>query len=213
MENKKCDKEIYSADERLKKQMDFIREVDKEKKVVRQTWLTDGSRKENDAEHSWHLAVMAMLLSEYANEEVDVLHVMSMVLVHDLVEIDAGDTYAYDSEGNKTKRARELKAAERLFNILPQDQAAKMRALWDEFEEGITPEAKFANTLDKCQPILLNDASGGKSWKEHTVYDTQIWKRNEKTPDGSESLWAFFRQILEKNVANGKIKKGQPDEL
>lgn len=213
MEDKKCDKEIYSADERLKKQMDFIREADKEKKVVRQTWLTDGSRKENDAEHSWHLAVMAMLLSEYANEEVDVLHVMSMVLVHDLVEIDAGDTYAYDSKGNKTKRARELKAAERLFNILPQDQAAKMRALWDEFEEGITPEAKFANTLDKCQPILLNDASGGKSWKEHTVYDTQIWKRNEKTPDGSEALWAFFRQILEKNVANGKIKKGQPDEL
>lgn len=212
MEDKKYEKEILSAD-RLKKQMDFIREADKEKNVFRQTWLTDGSRKENDAEHSWHLAVMAMLLSEYANEEVDVLHVMSMVLIHDLVEIDAGDTYAYDSTGNKTKRARELKAANRLFNILPPDQAKKMRALWDEFEEGATPEAKFANTLDKCQPILLNDASGGKSWKEHTVYDTQIWKRNEKTPDGSEALWTFFKHMLEKNVANGKIKRGQPDEL
>ena len=164
--------------ERLLKQMAFIREVDKEKTIFRQTWLTDGTRKENDAEHSWHLAMMAMLLSEYANEKVDVLHVMSMVLIHDLVEIDAGDTYAYDDAGNKTKAKRELAAADRLFNILPEDQAKKLRALWDEFEEAKTPEAKFANTLDKCQPILLNDASGGKSWDEHEVYAQQIWKRN-----------------------------------
>lgn len=192
--------------------MAFIREVDKEKSVFRQTWLADGTRKENDAEHSWHLALMAMLLSEYANEKVDVLHVMSMVLIHDLVEIDAGDTYAYDTAGNKTKRARELKAAERLFNILPEDQAKKVRALWDEFEAGESAEAKFANTLDKCQPILLNDASGGKSWAEHTVYDSQIWKRNEKTADGSKDLWEFFKAILEENIENGKIRRGDLQE-
>lgn len=194
------------GNERLLKQMAFIREIDKEKSVFRQTWLTDGSRKENDAEHSWHLAMMALLLSEYANEKVDVLHVMSMVLIHDLVEIDAGDTYAYDSAGNETKRARELKAADRLFNILPEDQAKKLRALWDEFEEGKTAEAKFANTLDKCQPIMLNDASGGKSWDEHDVFASQIWKRNEKTGDGSERVWEFFKAIIEVNIENGKIK-------
>lgn len=196
--------------ERLLKQMAFIREVDKEKTIFRQTWLTDGTRKENDAEHSWHLAMMAMLLSEYANEKVDVLHVMSMVLIHDLVEIDAGDTYAYDDVGNKTKAKRELAAADRLFNILPEDQAKKLRALWDEFEEAKTPEAKFANTLDKCQPILLNDASGGKSWDEHEVYAQQIWKRNEKTAEGSETIWDFFKRIIEENIENGKIKKGAP---
>lgn len=194
------------GNERLLKQMAFIREIDKEKSVFRQTWLTDGSRKENDAEHSWHLAMMALLLSEYANEKVDVLHVMSMVLIHDLVEIDAGDTYAYDSAGNETKRARELKAADRLFNILPEDQAKKLRALWDEFEEGKTAEAKFANTLDKCQPIMLNDASGGKSWDEHDVFASQIWKRNEKTGDGSKRVWEFFKAIIEANIENGKIK-------
>ena len=194
-------------EERLKKQMDFIRETDREKSVFRQTWLSDGSRKENDAEHSWHLALMAMLLSEYANESVNTEHVMAMVLIHDLVEIDAGDTYAYDEEGNKTKREREVRVAQRLFSILPKDQGEKLRALWEEFEEAKTPEAKFTNTLDKCQPILLNDASGGKSWHEHTVYESQIMKRNEKTPEGSETLWAYFKKILEKNIANGNIKK------
>ena len=194
-------------EERLKKQMDFIRETDREKSVFRQTWLSDGSRKENDAEHSWHLALMAMLLSEYANESVNTEHVMAMVLIHDLVVIDAGDTYAYDEEGNKTKREREVRAAQRLFSILPKDQGEKLRALWEEFEEAKTPEAKFANTLDKCQPILLNGASGGKSWHEHTVYESQIMKRNEKTPEGSETLWAYFKKILEKNIANGNIKK------
>ena len=121
-------------EERLKKQMDFIRETDREKSVFRQTWLSDGSRKENDAEHSWHLALMAMLLSEYANESVNTEHVMAMVLIHDLVEIDAGDTYAYDEEGNKTKREREVRAAQRLFSILPKDQGEKLRALWEELK-------------------------------------------------------------------------------
>ena len=134
---------------RIDKQMEFLLEVDKLKMISRQTYLSNAKRKENDAEHSWHLAMMCLLLSEYANEEVDVLHVMSMVLIHDIIEIDAGDTYAYDEEANSTKVERELAAAERLFHLLPDDQAERMRGLWDEFEECKTPEAKFANTLDK----------------------------------------------------------------
>jgi len=176
---------------RMDKQYDFLREIDKEKSIFRQTYLADGSRKENDAEHSWHLAMMAMLMSEYANEPVDRLHVMEMVLIHDLIEIDAGDTYAYDTAGNKTKRERELKAADRLFNILPKDQADRLRGLWDEFEENTTPEARFANSLDKMQPLMLNDASGGKSWTEHDVHNSQVYKRNERTHEGSEAMWKY----------------------
>ena len=176
---------------RMDKQYDFLREIDKEKSIFRQTYLADGSRKENDAEHSWHLAMMAMLTCEHANEPVDRLHVMEMVLIHDLIEIDAGDTYAYDTAGNKTKRERELKAADRLFNILPKDQADRLRGLWDEFEENITPEARFANSLDKMQPLMLNDASGGKSWTEHDVHNSQVYKRNERTHEGSEAMWKY----------------------
>ena len=176
---------------RMDKQYDFLREIDKEKSIFRQTYLADGSRKENDAEHSWHLAMMAMLMSEYANEPVDRLHVMEMVLIHDLIEIDAGDTYAYDTAGNKTKRERELKAADRLFNILPKDQADRLRGLWDEFEENTTPEARFANSLDKMQPLMLNDASGGKSWTEHDVHNSQVYKRNERTHEGAEAMWKY----------------------
>ena len=176
---------------RMDKQYDFLREIDKEKSIFRQTYLADGSRKENDAEHSWHLAMMAMLMCEHANEPVDRLQVMEMVLIHDLIEIDAGDTYAYDTAGNKTKRERELKAADRLFNILPKDQADRLRGLWDEFEENITPEARFANSLDKMQPLMLNDASGGKSWTEHDVHNSQVYKRNERTHEGSESMWKY----------------------
>ena len=176
---------------RMDKQYDFLREIDKEKSIFRQTYLADGSRKENDAEHSWHLAMMAMLMCEHANKPVDRLHVMEMVLIHDLIEIDAGDTYAYDTAGNKTKRERELKAADRLFNILPKDQADRLRGLWDEFEENITPEARFANSLDKMQPLMLNDASGGKSWTEHDVHNSQVYKRNERTHEGSEAMWKY----------------------
>lgn len=176
---------------RMDKQYDFLREIDKEKSIFRQTYLADGSRKENDAEHSWHLAMMAMLMCEHANEPVDRLHVMEIVLIHDLIEIDAGDTYAYDTAGNKTKRERELKAADRLFNILPKDQADRLRGLWDEFEENITPEARFANSLDKMQPLMLNDASGGKSWTEHDVHNSQVYKRNERTHEGSEAMWKY----------------------
>lgn len=141
---------------RLEQQMNFIQEIDKMKKIGRQTYLSDASRKENDAEHSWHLAMMCLILNEYANEEVDLLRTMSMVLIHDIIEIDAGDTYAYDEVGNKTKREREEKAAERIFRLLPEDQANYIRELWDEFEEARTKEAMFAHTLDKVQPTMLN---------------------------------------------------------
>ena len=193
-------------DERLKKQLDFLLEIDKSQEIIRQTYLSDGSRKENDAEHSWHLAVMAILLSEYSKEEIDVLKTVSMVLIHDLVEIDAGDTYAYDTEGNKTKRERELKAADRIFNLLPEDQADKMRALWEEFERGDTPEARFAAALDKTQPVILTDKQGGKSWIEHGVKKSQISKRTENVKDGSKELGEFVIEAIERNVKKGHLR-------
>ena len=143
---------------------------------------------------------MCALLSEYANEKIDVLKTMVMVLIHDIVEIDAGDTYAYDAAGNESKRQREVKAAERIFHLLPEDQALYLRQLWEEFEAQDTPEARFANTLDKIQPILQNDATGGISWREHGVKESQIMKRNEKTHEGSEELWAYARDLIRRNV-------------
>ena len=191
----------------FEKQMAFIMELDKIKKITRQTYLSDGSRKENDAEHSWHLALMCALLAEHANSEIDVLRTMTMVLIHDIVEIDAGDTYAYDAQGNASKREREVRAAERIFHLLPDDQAAYMRELWEEFEEGETAEAKFALTLDKVQPVMLNAASGGKSWREHEVALPQILKRNERTPEGSEAVWQYARGLICENVEKGNIKE------
>ena len=175
---------MENTEERLEKQLSFILEIDKVKQIFRQTYLADGERKENDAEHSWHIALMAILLKEYANEEVDILHVVTMLLIHDLVEIDAGDTYAYDLDGEKTKRERETKAADRLFGMLPQDQGQYFRELWEEFEAWESAEAKFAHVLDNCQPLFLNHASAGKSWREHEVRKSQIYKRNEKTGQG-----------------------------
>lgn len=193
--------------ERLKKQMEFIIEVDKLKDIIRQTNLTNGERKENDAEHSWHLALMAVFLSEYAKEPVDVLQVIKMVLIHDLVEIDAGDTYLYDEAGNGTKAAREQKAAERIFNILPGDQAEELFKLWQEFEDRKTPESKFANTLDRIQPVLLNDATDGRAWREHDVCIDQIMSKNEYTSQGSDVLWTYIQDVFEKNIENGNIKR------
>lgn len=192
---------------RLEKQMEFIVEMDKTKQIFRQTYLADGSRKENDAEHAWHLAMMVYLLKEYANEPIDVAKTMMMVLIHDLVEIDAGDTYAYDEKGNETKKEREKKAAKRIFPILPLEQAEEMRALWEEFEASETIEAKFAHTLDNIQPLLLNHASSGKSWIEHQVHVNQVLKRNEHTKDGSEKLWDYAKNLIEKNVELGKLGK------
>lgn len=191
--------------ERLKKQMEFIVEVDKVKNIIRQTYLAEGNRKENDAEHSWHLALMAVLLKEYSNEEVDLAKVVPMVLIHDLVEIDAGDTYAYDEAGAATKRERETKAADRIFGMLPQDQCSWFRELWEEFEAYETPEAKFAHVLDNCQPLLLNDASNGKSWAEHGVRKSQIYKRNENTSEGSVEIWEYMKELIDKHIRLGHV--------
>lgn len=166
--------------DRMKQQIAFLMEIDKVKNIFRQTYLADGKRKENDAEHSWHLAIAAFLLKEYVAEDVNVMKVMIMVLIHDLVEIDAGDTYAYDAEGAKTKRAREVAAADRIFGMLPEDQGGYFRELWDEFEAYESDDAKFAHLLDNFQPLLLNHESNGKSWTEHHVKKSQIYKRNEK---------------------------------
>ncbi len=193
--------------DRLEKQIQFILETDKIKRITRQTYIADGSRKENDAEHSWHLALMAFLLSEYANEQVDVLRVIQMVIIHDMVEIDAGDTYAYDEAGNATKRERETKAADRIFGLLPEDQGRWMRELWEEFEAAETKEAKFALALDKVQPILLNDKTDGAAWREHQVEQAQILKRNATTPEGSAALWEYCRRLVEKNVEKGNIRR------
>lgn len=192
--------------ERLEKQMAFIREIDKEKQIFRQSYVTDKTRKENDAEHAWHMAIMTFLLSEYANEELDVLKTMQMILIHDIVEIDAGDTYAYDDAAKATQREREVRAAERLFGILPTEQGQQFRALWEEFEEGTTPEAKFARTMDNVQPLLLNDAADGMAWEEHEVPLSKIMKRNERTPKGSNVLWEYCRdELIAKNVKEGHI--------
>lgn len=192
--------------ERLEKQMAFIREIDKEKQIFRQSYVTDGTRKENDAEHAWHMAIMTFLLSEYANEEIDVLKTIRMILIHDIVEIDAGDTYAYDDSAKATQKEREERAANRLFGLLPEDQAKDLRSLWDEFEAGETKEAKFARTMDNVQPLLLNDATGGKAWEEHNVPLSKIMKRNERTAKGSNALWEYSRDnVIKKNVEDGHI--------
>lgn len=191
--------------ERLKKQLEFSLEVDKTKDIFRQTYLSSGERKENDAEHAWHMALMAYLLREHANEEVDILKVIIMILIHDLVEIDAGDTYAFDAEANLDKREREVKAADRIFNILPKDQAKELYGLWEEFEAYETPEAKFAHTLDNFQPLMLNNATGGRSWREHGVKLSQLLKRNEKTGEGSHAIWDYTYDIIKDNIEKGNI--------
>ncbi len=193
-------------DERLKKQLEFILEIDKEKNIFRQTHLTGHGRNENDAEHAWHMAVMAWLLSEYSDEKIDVGHVMIMCLVHDLVEIDAGDTYAYDSKGKKTQAEREKKAADRIFGILPKDQEEKLKGLFNEFEENVTAEARFAHAMDNLQPLLLNDSNGGSDWKEHGIAVSQVKKRQEKCKGSSAVLFDEIMRIIEKNHKAGNLK-------
>lgn len=176
---------------RLEQQVAFIREIDKEKRIGRQTYLTGAIRKENDAEHAWHIALMAILLAEHANEPIDLLKTVTMLLIHDLVEIDAGDTYAYDAAAKATEQERETKGADRIFGILPPDQGRAFRALWEEFNRGDTPEARFAHAMDNFQPVMLNAATDGKAWAEHGVRLSQILKRNQITPDGSAQLWEY----------------------
>ena len=173
--------------ERFEKQLAFILEVDKEKNILRQTHVSGYTRQENDAEHAWHMAMM-------------------MALIHDIVEIDAGDTYAYDTKGLSTQKERESKAADRIFGLLPNDQKEELYALFEEFEEGKTPEARFAKTMDNLQPILLNDCNNGKDWILHEVNKTQVLNRQKSSQLGSEEIWRFTQELIEKNVDKGNIK-------
>ena len=194
-------------DERLKKQLAFALEIDKEKNIFRQTHLSGHGRNENDAEHAWHMAIMAYVLREYSNEKIDVAKVMLMCLIHDIVEIDAGDTYAYDAENLKTQTARENAAKERIFSLLPDEQKEELIALFDEFEAFETPESKFAHSMDNLQPLMLNNSNGGADWKEHEVTAQQVYGRQSKTRLGSETLFEVVDSIIQKNIANGQIRE------
>ena len=193
-------------DERLKKQLDFALEIDKEKNIFRQTHLSGHGRNENDAEHAWHMAIMAYLLREYSNEPVDITRVMLMCLIHDVVEIDAGDTYAYDEEGKKTQKAREEAAKERIYSLLPEDQKEELAAIFDEFEQSKTPESKFAHAMDNLQPLMLNNSNDGGDWREHGVSAKQVYGRQSRTKEGSEKLYEVTDQIIKKHREKGNLK-------
>jgi len=191
-------------DARLEKQLAFIAELDKMKGIIRHTPLMDASRRETDAEHSWHIAVMALLLAEHADEPVDAVKVMKMLLIHDVVEIDAGDTFIYDAVGNADKAEREQRAADRLFGLLPDDQAAEMRALWDEFEDRQTADARFAASIDRFQPILNNHLAGGGSWQANKVQPETVLSFNESRIGGaSKRLWTRIKEMIHLSIARG----------
>lgn len=193
--------------DRLERIVEFCRTIDREKFIQRKTYLTDGERLENDAEHAWHLAVMALLLGEYSNSEINLLRVVSMVLIHDLVEIYAGDTFAYDEAGMKTQKARESAAADRLFPMLPDDLASSFRGLWDEFESGETAEAKFAHTLDNFQPMMLQAASDGRAWREGGRRLSEVLRRNARTAEGSKTLWDYAEEhFIRPQIEKGHLK-------
>ncbi len=194
-------------DDRLAQQLRFVVEIDRLKTVLRQTLLTDASRQENSAEHSWHLALMAALLAEHAGAPVDVARTMTMVLVHDLVEIDAGDAFCYDAAANVGREERERAAAERVFGLLPAEQAAGLRALWEEFEAGVTPDARFAVALDRFQPLLQNLHSGGGSWRAHGIARGQVLRRMEPIRTGAPGLWPRVLAVVEQAVATGHLRE------
>lgn len=192
---------------RLAQQIRFIREVDKLKEIFRQTVLINSRRAENDAEHSWHLCLMVLVLAEHANTPgLDVLKVLKMLLVHDIVEIDAGDTFAYDTARMADQHEREAKAADRLFGLLPADQALEFRALWDEFEARQTPESKFAAAVDRFQPMLLNCATEGAAWQRHGVTSDRVIARNRHIAEGAEAVWTYAAEMIREAVAKGHLK-------
>ncbi len=194
--------------ERFKRQIDFILEADKLKNVARRTTLLDVSRQENSAEHSWHIALLVLILSEYAkDDELDLLQVIKLLLIHDLVEIDAGDTYCYDEGGGQDQYKRETKAADRIFNILPADQAASLRALWDEYEAKDTPESKFANALDRVQPFLHNYFTRGHTWQKHGIQKKQVIARMQPVNEGSQLLWEYVSFLIDDAVEKGYLAK------
>jgi putative hydrolase of HD superfamily len=195
--------------ERLESQVRFILEVDKLKEVFRQTLCTQSRRPENDAEHSWHLCLAVLVLAEHANEpRLDVLRVLKMVIIHDLVEIDAGDTFAYDTARMAGQHDREALAADRIFGMLPADQCAEFRALWDEFEERKTPESKFAAAIDRFQPVLLNCSTEGAAWKRHGVTADRVRARNAHIAEGAAPVWEKAAEMIQQAVDEGHIKNG-----
>jgi 5'-deoxynucleotidase YfbR-like HD superfamily hydrolase len=192
---------------RLASQLGFVLEIDRLKTVLRRTLIADRSRRENSAEHSWHIALAAVVFAEHAAEPVDVGRVVRMLLVHDVVEIDAGDTFAYDEAGYEDKEERERAAAERIFGLLPADQTAELRALWDEFEAGETPESRFANAVDRLQPMLHNFVTEGHAWRQHGVTGTQVRARNRTIAAGAPELWRFAERMIDEAVARGYIEE------
>jgi putative hydrolase of HD superfamily len=193
---------------RLAQQVQFLAEMDKVKRIVRRTYLADSSRYENDAEHSWHMAVWAMVTAEYAPPEIDLCRVLRMCLLHDVVEIDAGDSYIYDPAALVGKEDREQKAAERIFGLLPADQAKEFRALWEEFEHVQTPDAKFAAALDRVQSLYNNYLTSGRSWSAHGVRVSQVMHRMAPVREGAPGLWNYVRSLIEQAHANGWLKDG-----
>ena len=190
---------------RFNQQLAFILEADKEKNILRQTYLSGYIRRENDAEHAWHMALMIYLLKEYSNEKIDVAKAMMMALIHDIVEIDAGDTYAYDTEGLKTQKEREAQASDRIFGLLPEDQKQELQALFEEFERFETPESKFAHAMDNFQPLLLNHLNGGRDWREHGVSKTKVVGRQQTTQLGARDIWTYTQSLIDENVEAGNI--------
>jgi putative hydrolases of HD superfamily len=195
------------APERLARQLEFVLEVDRLKTVLRRTVVSDRSRLENSAEHSWHLALMSLLLVEHANAEVDPLRTLKMLLVHDIVEVDAGDTFCYDAEANLDKDQRERLAADRLFGLLPDDQGGELRALWEEFERRESPEARFAAALDRLQPMMLNYLTEGHSWRQHGVREHQVLTRNRPIEEGARELWSLVERFIEDAVERGILDR------
>ena len=197
------------SDQRLQQQLNFLMEIDQLKQVERQTAITGGSRRENTAEHSWHLAMYALVLQEWSNVDVDIAHVLALCLVHDIVEIDAGDTFAYDTTGYADKEAREQKAADRLFGLLPDDQRDRLRSLWDEYEDQETPASQFANAVDRMQPAMLNHHAGDESpWKRHGVSYPQALKRLSPIGDGSTTLWQHTQTLINEARSRGHLTEG-----
>ncbi len=193
--------------ERLERQIAFILEVDRLKGILRRSYLLSETRHENTAEHSWHLAAMALVLAEHATTEVNTLQVLKMLLVHDIVEIDSGDTYIYDAAGNDTKAEREQAAARRIFGLLPTDQQTEMTELWQEFEARETPEAKFAAALDRLMPLLHNYHTQGRSWREHDISEAQVMRLNSHMKDGSQTLWDYAEALIRDATVKGYLRE------
>ncbi len=194
--------------ENLVKQIEFIKEIDKVKYIQRKTKLFNSDRNENDAEHSWHLAMMALVLAEHSNVPVDLLKVIKMVLIHDIVEIDAGDTFIYDTEKSHSNSDEERLAAQRIFGMLPKEQAEELIAIWEEFEAGITNEAKFARTMDRLEPLLQNTSNKGGTWSEFGVNYEKVHEKKSIMKEGSESIWSYAKELINESVKNGILKKG-----